>query len=287
MTLPDPTFTSQPMVSRLNAAMHQGAARKVAVMAVYLSMAGCANVQEEPGIKADYWTEEHVLIQACLPARKVFFETITVDAVECPPYATCTQEQLQKAPKTVLRMADSPDPQAIHRGFLGYGEVTRSDGGFSDSADHIWLIGRTAKNQPVYEHPAWTRPRDYVAVHLYAAASESPQTPYIEYWFKLPKQLYTDRFTEWLPPVSSENERAADAQHATWWKLTHGRDMDMNPTPANAPRIRFKIWRDEDRHVPLEQMSAPALAAARRQYGKATDMYRLIGMQYVPIPDCD
>ena len=114
-----------------------------------------------------------VRIQVCVPTKRIYFDDLQLDQLENhPQFTKYSQQQLEFAPRTIRRVArsDDPrvtnDPRVIQSYGVGFGEVLKRSGQFSDSAGFMPLRDSTVADQPVYEkgygHPA----EDYVAMHL-------------------------------------------------------------------------------------------------------------------------
>jgi hypothetical protein len=88
-----------------------------------------------------------------------------------------------------------------------------------------------------------TGPADTIALDVSAEANGE----FVTYWYKPPRAISRERFSDWQGPISQETrgdrERSA---HATFWNLTHGRPLAIRPVTGTAPKIRYRLMAVEE-----------------------------------------
>jgi len=239
-----------------------------------------------------------VRIQVCVPTKRIYFNDLQLDQLENhPQFTKYSQQQLELAPKTIRRVAPSNDPRvtndpAVIQSYgVGFGEVLKRSGQFSDSAGFMPLRDSTVADQPVYEKGYGYPAQDYVAMHLRLPDRERAPEGRVTYWFKLPKNISADTFTDWFAPVSMETEEIAKRERPIWWKLTHGGELPIHPVSADAPKMRVMLHERHAQHNDPTSDSLPALTTARLRLRTATSgpqfVYEFVAKSNEAIPKCD
>ena len=244
-------------------------------------------------------TKAEVRIQVCLPTKRIYFDDLELARLENHPLFTkYSQQQLELAPKTVRRVATSSDPRVTNnpkviRDYgVGFGEVLIRSGQFSDGSGFMPLKDSTVADQPVYEQGYGYATQNYVAMHVRLPDREKGPEGSVTYWFKLPKAISADKFTDWFNPVSMEPEQTKGGERLPiWWKLTHGADLPIYLVSADAPKMRVMSLERRPEHNEPTSDSLPALTTARMKYRTATSGQQFV-YEFVPkaneaIPKCD
>lgn len=214
----------------------------------------------------EYVEVVQVVVQVCVPTQEVFFEEVKVDLSGIPkaktlveqreangihghrqyPSDASTKMEEQGDTEVVRRWIPHSGPQALSRYYLPFGEILNRDGILSAGKSSIYLASNTDKNQPVFEIHGH-RVQDYIALETSVEVEKDGQHEFVKYWFRLPKELHKNHFTDWIMPVSQENTASRENQpFPTFWNLTHDRDMDIHPVDAYAPKMRFKLMSVRD-----------------------------------------
>lgn len=258
-----------------------------------MALQGCSTqLVRSSDSPSDTYTE--VRVQVCLPNKRVYFNDLKLDQVENHPLFTkYSRQQLEIAPKVVLRVtaSDDPrvsgDPRVIKDFGIGFGEVLNRSG-FSNSSGVIHLEGSTVANQPVYEQGYGYPAQNYVAIHV-NLLDQGKGKDRLTYWFKLPKTISADSFTDWFNPVSMESEQTRVSEHLPqiWWKLTHGGELPIYPVSSDAPKMRVTLLRHRAQHNDPTSDSLPALTTARMKYKTSASVYEFIPKTNEEIPKCD
>lgn len=264
-------------------------------LSVFMALQGCST-------KLAVWSSDtpsdanaEVWIQVCLPTKRIYFNDLELDQLENHPLFTkYSQQQLELAPKTVRRVAASNDPRVtgdsrvINDYGIGFGEVLIRSGQFSNGSGFMPLKDSTVANQPVYEQGYGYPAQNYVAMHVRLPDLEKGVKDHVTYWFKLPKTISTDSFTDWFNPISMENEQTRGSERLPiWWKLTHGGELPIYPVSADAPKMRITLLRHHTEHNDPTSDSLPALTTARMKYRTATSVYEFVPKANEAISKCD
>ena len=254
---------------------------------ILLSLQGCSTNRLDFNTQSDEHAE--VQIQVCLSTKRVYFNEIELEQLENHSLFTkYTRQQLELAPRTVRRIASSSDPKAIHAYGISLGEVLLRDGGYSDGFGFMPLRDSTISDQPVYQRGYGYPARNYIAIHVRLPDSEKGEEGRVTYWFTLPKDIPSDTFSNWFLPVSMEPE---GQRVPMWWKLTHGKDLEIYPVALGSPKMRVTSKRMRTGHDDPTIDTLPALTTARKQYRTATSdkqfVYEFVPIADETIPACD
>lgn len=240
-----------------------------------------------------------VRIQVCVPTKRVYFNDLRLDQLENhPQFTRYSPQQLELAPKTIRRVAPSDDPRVANdprviRSYgIDFGEVLKRSGLFSDSSGFMPVKDSTVADQPVYEKGYGYPAQEYVAMHLRLPDMESGPEGNVTYWFKLPKSISMDTFTDWFAPTSMETRQTGERERRPmWWVLTHGGELRINPVPINGPKMRVMLHKPSAQHNDPTNDSLPALTTARLKLKAATSgrqfVYEFVAKSNEAIPKCD
>jgi len=268
-------------------------------LSVLMALQGCSTNPVGWNSDTQSDTKAEVRIQVCLPTKRIYFDDLELARLENHPLFTkYSQQQLELAPKTVRRVATSSDPRVTNnpkviRDYgVGFGEVLIRSGQFSDGSGFMPLKDSTVADQPVYEQGYGYATQNYVAMHVRLPDREKGPEGSVTYWFKLPKAISADKFTDWFNPVSMEPEQTKGGERLPiWWKLTHGADLPIYLVSADAPKMRVMSLERRPEHNEPTSDSLPALTTARMKYRTATSGQQFV-YEFVPkaneaIPKCD
>lgn len=268
-------------------------------LSVFMVLQGCSTNPAGGNSDTLSYANAEVRIQVCLPTKRIYFNDLELDRLENhPQFTKYSPQQLERAPKTIRRVATSSDPRVtndprvIHVYGIGFGKVLIRSGQFSDGAGFMPLKDSTVADQPVYESGYGYPAQNYVAMHVRIPDREKGPEGRVTYWFKLPKTISADRFTDWFNPDSMEAERTKGGDRLPiWWKLTHGGDLPIYPVSADAPKMRVTLLKRHAEHNDPTSDPLPALTTARMKYRKATSDQQFV-YEFVPkanevIPKCD
>lgn len=230
-----------------------------------------------------------VYAQICVPDKTAYFDTMTVDVTDLPenisfqalrelfqdadaykagegftnPYRSDSpnrEYQTYRLWRNPVNPTDYPQYRIAARevtnvkGVMSVGGVTGGD--MEDS---------TEKNQPVFSGYIGERPEDVIAVSV--ALPNDKHGEYREFWFKLPKEIRKDKYTDWMSPVSEEGKIEQSAKFKTWWLLAHGKDMPIYEVKENAPKVRY-IFMTQEAYAKYSEFSMRAINAAKLQFMK-------------------
>jgi hypothetical protein len=242
-----------------------------------------------------YNSNAKVRIQVCLPNKRVYFKDIILDKLENHPLFTeYSQQQIKIAPRTIRRVKNSEDPRVIHNYGIGLEEVLFRDGMHSASTSFIPLHDSTVSDQPVYERARGRSAQEYVAIGVYVIDKSNASESRVEYWFRLPKNIPNDRFTDWFDPISMEGKDKYQNPSISW-KLTHGKDLTSYPASADSPKMRVSFKKNfqdfPGKHDDPTVDILPALTTARMKYRTTTSgkdfVYEFVEKTNDVIPACD
>ena len=242
-----------------------------AISAVGCSLlGGCVGnlaTSSEPDSRSpEYIHVVHAFIQVCVPNQEVYFEDVRIDLSTIPiakpleevrasnglpvgkKYSPEVGSNLQGNTETVRRWIVGAGPKSIPRYFLPINEVLNRDGILSAGGGHFSLIDSTVTHQPVFEIEGH-RPQDYISLSTAIEVERDGAKELVTYWFKLPRSIPTNQFSNWQEPVSQEDKATRESQkNPTWWDLTHNREMKLHPPSESAPKMRFKLMTIEDHY---------------------------------------
>lgn len=261
-------------------------------LSVIMALQGCSSklVERSSDTSSDSYTE--VRIQVCLPNKRVYFNDLALEQLENHPLFTkYSRQQLELAPKVVRRIASSNDPRVLGDSRvikdlgIGFGEVLIRSGEFSAGGGGIPLHGSTVANQPIYEKGYGYPAQNYVAIHVRLPEKEIEMKDRLTYWFKLPKTISPDSFTDWFNPVSMESDHTSGP--SIWWKLMHRRELPIYPVSSDAPKMRVTLLRHRTLHNDPTSDSLPALTTARMKYKTTASVYEFVPKINEEIPKCD
>lgn len=207
-----------------------------------------------------------VLVQICLPDRTAFFESLDVDVTDMP--AQIRRDEIGKmySDAKALKTYDNPykssssarefqriqqwRPSTSDTDFpkksISFGKVSNVKGVVSDGGGSATLAGSTERNQPIFTAFSHERAGDLLAIHTGVQVNRDGVSMPIQYWFKLPKEIGTHGYTEWMPPLSEEKLTERTAKQPIFWLLTHGKELPIYPVGNDAPRIRYRLVSSEE-----------------------------------------
>ncbi|SFU32221.1 hypothetical protein SAMN05216350_101311 [Polaromonas sp. YR568] len=274
--------------ARKNCAQHAG------VLVLITALGYSTNVASQ-GSATQAKAEQEVRIQVCVPSKRIYFNDLELDQLENHPnFTRYSKQQLELAPKTIRRVApiDDPrvmnDPRAVKSYGINFAEALNRAGGFSMSSGFMPVEDSTISGQPVYEKGYGFPAKNYIAIRvalLNADVQSGTTSP--TFWFKLPSTISADKFSDWLPPVSTESEPSSSQ---FWYGLSNGKDLPIQAIPANAPKIRVSLRKSRQPHTDPATDFLPALTTARLKLRTATSgsqfVYEFVAKTNEVIPDC-
>lgn len=243
--------------------------------------------------------EVRVIVQTCLPDKTVAFESVNLELTGIPKARTLREQREASGFKedggsltASVRISPQDDPDIVSvrqwRYTQGSGHLSRywlrtediKRGSAGTSVDYLW--NATEKGQPVFERQG-ARPEDIVA---FAVRDDS-----VAYWYKLPKEIPTDRFSDWQDPISVEVTKGEGKPKTPFfYLLVHGGEMPINPVSGNPPRLRFRLMTFEEYHD-QRRLWARAQKAVGEKYYRGTPKEQRDRLHFVPdsreiIPGC-
>lgn len=211
-----------------------------------------------------------VAAQICVPDMATYFDTVTVDVTDFPANISiqARQELFQKintyeagekfknpyrSDSTIreyetTRLWRKPvNPTDYPQYFIGGQTVKNVKGILTAGSISGYLKDSTEKSQPVFLEYVGERLGDVLAVSVTPPKGEAGERR--EFWFKLPKEIRKDKYTDWMSPVSEEGNKEHSAKFPTFWLLTHGKEMPIYEVKEkNTPKVRY-ILMSQDEYV--------------------------------------
>lgn len=208
--------------------------------------------------------EKQMIIQVCLPEKTVEFKDVEIDlkgvagaktireeragnghpelgtAIDTAPV---TDPQIDPDRVTVRRWIPGSGANPVIRSHLGFGNVLDQDGVRSaGSGNSLDLWNNSERNQPIFE-TVGPRPEGTLALRVTTEINGEIST----FWFKPPKEIRKDQFTEWQAPISQERRNGQRRSgNPTFWNLTHDRPMEIYPVTEPSPKIRYRLTSVEE-----------------------------------------
>jgi len=281
----------------------------VALLATVLT--ACANTFDVRrtctyGIPSD---ELRVIVQVCLPDKKVVFEDVKLDLTDIPKEKTLREERENGSCKeagkkwhksielahqndadkvTVRRWVYDHYLNDVERSFLGLVEVHNHGSGTKG----LKLRNNSDKNQPIYEYHGG-RQDDIIAFGVSSKSLEKGKSKFLTYWYKPPAKIPTGEYTKWLEPFTQEsNENRKPYEPGFSWYLMRGKKFETPAVKIGAPKIRYKVITFEDDHDEerLWNRAQKEVARIRRYTGSTPEEFQRV--HYAPqsketIPGCE
>jgi hypothetical protein len=145
-------------------------------------------------------------------------------------------------------------------------------------------------NQPVFYAYSHERLGDIVALDVRLVDEANPKFfQSVKYWFKPPKDIGRDGYTDWMYPVSEEHPTEENSRRPFFWRLTNGMEMPIFPVSNNTPKVRFSLLSDEQFSLSLNSGRAIQITALNRHLSEKPEpdeLFRLIPIKLEKIPRC-
>jgi hypothetical protein len=242
-----------------------------------------------------------VIVQVCLPDKKVVFENVQIDLSDISPSPNSSAQSYNTwytfLPKD--RVKDRSDVVNVRKWISSQ----ESDGTWYDGLTGMFvdrasagsadfrLMGNTTIGQPVYDYDWHRPPVDLRGLEVIVLSNvpNSARNP-IHYWFKLSTDVPHDAFSAWQIPISQETD--ADRGGETWFKLLNNKKIDIHPvTFSSAPLIRY-MYLDKNDYLTSHRFPLRVQwAISMKNYSNITDEQRAkLGFASVfsePIPMCE
>ena len=208
-----------------------------------------------------------VVMQVCVPDKTAYFETITVDVTDLPEdisqaelrqrFTTAKVERMDELSRISnqsnsnerqfqpIRLLNKPvNPTDYPSSWISISKVDNVKGIRSASSASGEMIEITEKNQPVFIGFNHQRPEDIIAVSVTPIANADNER--ITYWYKLPKSIPKEKYTDWQNPISGETRSQQSGKHPTFWLLTHDKELPIYEVNGNAPKVRYTVMTNEE-----------------------------------------
>jgi hypothetical protein len=253
---------------------------------------------------------QRLAVQVCLPDRKAFFDELSVDVTDMPadvPYQALAKmfgdaRANKKYTNPYMSASTTREYEAIRqwrmptssaefpKQWIGFGKVDDVKGIVSGSGETAYLADSTESNQAVFFAFTHERLCDVIAIHVHLPMHQNGKTERITYWFKPPRDITTNGYTEWIAPVSEEGPNEQAAKLPTFWLLTHGKEMPIYRVGDNAPRIRYALLSNEE-YWKVDKDGRRAMYSVRLQHltdGTSVDDDRihLVPAKRAGVPPC-
>lgn len=254
-----------------------------------------------------------VVMQVCVPDRTAYFDTITVDVTDLPEniseaelrqrFISAKEERMDELDKIAnpsnsserqfqqIRLISKPvNPTDYPSGLMSISKADNVKGIRSaGSVPGGEMIETTEKNQPVFIGYNHQRPEDIIAVSVTPIVDANQER--ITYWYKLPKSIPKEKYTDWQNPVSGETRSQQSGRHPTFWLLTHDKELPIYDVEGNPPKVRYTVMTDEEAYKSrFSKRDARAMNAARLRYviehPSDTESQRYAPSEKVIIPSC-
>ena len=230
-----------------------------------------------------------LVIQICLPDKTTYFDDLKVDVTDLPadippsalqklfyeanaykagegfinPYQSNSPNR-EYQPTRLWRKPANPTDYPNY--WIAAGAAENVKGIMSaGSIPGGYLVDSTEKNQPVFLGFTSQRPTDVIGVSVTLPKDENGELR--EFWFKVPKEIRNDQYTNWISPVSEEGITERSAPFPTFWLLTHGKDMPLYQVKPNSPQMRFTLMTTKE-YYHRSEYGRRAINAAQLQHMK-------------------
>jgi len=270
------------------------------LLSLVLLLEACHAQPLGPGNDFRANADREVRIQVCLPGKRVYFNELQLDHLQNHPLFTkYSQQQLELAPKTVLRVASlsdprvDKDPRSIRSYGISFGEALSRSGGYSYGSGFMPLAGSTGADQPVFEKGYGNPAGNYVAVSVrFPEGNMKSIATSPVFWFRLSKTIPPDGFSNWFSADSMETNSSPGSAGSSWWyRLAHGGDLPVQPVAIDSPKIRVALRQRPDTHDDPAIDTLPALTTARLKFRTASSdsqfVYEFVAKTNEGIPKCD
>lgn len=251
-----------------------------------------------------------VVAQVCVPNKTTYFDTLTVDVTDLP--ANISYLELRKLFQDAVEykagegftnpyQSNSPNREYqttrlwrkpfntsdYSQYFIAGGSAANVKGIMSAGSGAEYLADSTEKNQPVFLANLSERPEDILAVSVTPPKDDKGELR--ELWYKLPKEISKDKYTEWINPASEEGKKEQSGKSPIFWLLTHGKELPIYKVNQDAPKVRY-ILMTMDEYAKYSEYGRRAINSARLQSMKSNPSDRE-HQHYVPakrenIPPC-
>ena len=262
-----------------------------------------------PWESQEYADVKKVIVQVCVPNQIVAFEDVEIDLSQIPESKTFDEvrdaqgisrsgadnqlspSSIQGNKDVVRRWIVGAGTEDIKRYFINLEDVLNQDGILSAGSGAVYIFGSTIKNQPVFEREG-KRQKDYIALGASVDVAKNGQSDFVTYWFKLPTNIPVGEFSNWQEPISQEDKMIRNTQkNATFWNLTHGREMEIHSVGENAPKMRFKLMSARDYYNEKRFWLRSQKAVAEKYYRPVVGKPERENIYFVPktnntIPGC-
>ncbi|MES1189807.1 MAG: hypothetical protein ABUS47_01885 [Steroidobacter sp.] len=211
----------------------------------------------------------NVVVQVCLPRKRIYYDTIELDRVDNHPIFTkYSESELNFAPKTIRRVATPDDPRVINEPmstrtlWIGFTSVERQNNNFSSLGSTLAIENSTIADQPIYQINLLPPAKSYVGLEVNLQL-ENKDT--MHYWFKLPKTVSISEFSDWFAPVSMETDRQAHETYSIFSELLRSHDMPIYTVSDDPPKMRVRLMQI-DKHENSSVDYLPALTSAKKKF---------------------
>lgn len=253
-----------------------------------------------------------LVMQVCVPDRTAYFDTITVDVTDLPEdisqvelrqrFINAKNERVDELDKIAnqsntserqfqqIRLLNKPvNPTDYPSGWISMTKADNVKGIRSAGTVTGEILESTENNQPVFIGFIHQRPEDVIAVAVTPIADANQEQ--ITYWYKLPKSISKEKYTDWQNPISGETRSQQSGRNPTFWLLTHNKELPIYDVEGNAPKVRYTVMTDEEAYKSrLSKHDARAMNAARLKYvlehPSNTQAQRYAPANKVLIPHC-
>ena len=240
----------------------------------------------EPG----YDDDKLVVVQVCLPSRRVEFDTLPVDlayldaARQWDRYHVIpdlTPAQSAEVDKTARKPRLSDGADGIRLLNMPSIAIQRHGNIVGEGPTGLELRDSTPLGQPVFE-TRQLHPEHYLAIEVRTMPAQAGMSNWPGFWFSVPLTV-GDTWTAWSLPQA---EYAGDST------LQVLRNRGITPTPivsVDAPRMRFRLasnreWKDARRRWYPAVMSA--MQQIQPEPPASGPRVRLLPQSAEVIPDC-
>ncbi len=217
--------------------------------------------------------QEQVVVQVCIPNKRIYFDTIHVENVKNHPITKYSSQELALAPKTIRRVASfsdtrlAKDPRGTREVSIPFTDVTRNRFVASTSSSHIAIADSTTSGQPIYEIRLMTPASDYVGLEVVLPKEGHEGNKNNHYWFKLPSSISKKEFSGWYSPASMESGMSTNESLSVERETISGRKMPIYPVDKYSPKMRV-ILKLRERHDNPVNDYLPAITTAKNKFEK-------------------
>lgn len=277
-----------------------------------LSINGCSSTLSIEEFKA-YINDQKALrvaVQVCLPSKTAFFEELSVDVTDMPE--SVPREQLGKMFRDAQAQKTYDNPYESQREdrefqtirkwrplesssdfpkkFIAFGQANNVRGVVSYGGKTADLVSSTETNQPVFYSFTHERASDIIALSVRLSTTRNGVSEPVSYWFKLPKGIGANDYTDWIAPVSEERPNVENSKRPFFWLLTHGSEMPVLPPERDAPRIRYTLLSSEQywnsTKVGRRAINLVKLSRLISPKPETEDLFHLVPVNVATIPPC-